>query len=151
MHFEILISTKFSSLDPLLLDNIRSTDEIHAIFIMKLTRKYKQIFWDVKPAEVDERKHKTFIIERILGDGNSDSVKDLFDEFPRDYITNVLIHSRRISTRTGLFWKHRLNITQPITCIKKQSQNPLTKHWNWSKYAYWLELGFHKRILSGSS
>lgn len=97
---------------------------------MNYLENHKNLFWDVSIAEIDIEKHSKFIIERTLEHGNSKAVNDLFDIYSNNWIIEAVKTSRSISSKTGYFWKHRLNINEPIKCLQMQSQNQLSKRWS---------------------
>ena len=97
---------------------------------MDLVTKYKNLFWDISLDSIDLEVHKRFIIERILENGTSDSVNDMFDIYTKKNIIEIILDSRRISRRTRCFWINRLDIKVPVSCIKTQLPNQLTKLWD---------------------
>lgn len=95
----------------------------------KFQTQFPTLFWDV--AEVDDDKHKQFIIERVLEMGTSPAVNLLLNTYSDEDIRDTVINSRRITKRTAYFWQNRLNITEPIICIQKQSMGLLKDPWNY--------------------
>jgi hypothetical protein len=67
-----------------------------------------RFFWDVDPASLDIRRHKTFIIERLLEFGDERSVRWLFSTYSKDEILLVLRASRSLSAKSRYFWRLRL-------------------------------------------
>ncbi len=94
-----------------------------------LCAKYPAIFWDINPADVDDKKHSAYVIERILEHGSLASVRDLLLLFPAQRIANVVKNSRRISRKTALFWTAHLGIKEGVRCLSKEFLNPLSRPW----------------------
>ncbi len=63
-----------------------------------------QAFRDTPLEEIDEIKHKDFIIERLLQNGGLDGVNWLFDKYDLEKLKHVIMNSRFISIRTACFW-----------------------------------------------
>jgi len=89
---------------------------------------YPTLFWDVK--ELDDSKHSTYIIERVLEHGTGEAVTKLLQYYPVEEIKEVVASSRRITKKTALFWQNRLNISGPIVCIQKRSIQMPKDHGN---------------------
>jgi hypothetical protein len=98
-------------------------------FTSKLVEKYPSVYWDISPEDVHEEQHFSFIIERMLEHGTLNGIHDLLITFSRKRIAEVVIRSKRISRKTALFWKNFLGIKGSIHCLKKESQNLLSKPW----------------------
>ena len=99
------------------------------ISAVELVNKYPSVYWDVSAEGICEKKHISFLIERMLEHGTLAGIHDLFTVFSRSQIEKVVTHSRRISRKTALFWKNYLGIKETIRCLEKEYQNPLSKLW----------------------
>jgi succinate dehydrogenase flavin-adding protein (antitoxin of CptAB toxin-antitoxin module) len=61
-------------------------------------------FWDVNPQTLDLEQHKTYIIERLLEQGDLDSLNWLNQNISQDDIKKTVKDSRRISAKTKNFF-----------------------------------------------
>ncbi len=86
-------------------------------------------FWDVKFSGIRLDKHKDFIIERLLEEGNSEAIRWLLKNVSTKDIERVVCHSRRLSRKTVCFWQNRLGIETAKICTKKRSTRPLKMLW----------------------
>jgi len=68
----------------------------------------RRFFWDVDPAGLDPKRHKAYIIERLLEFGDEKAVRWLFEQYPRDDVAAVLESSRSLSNKSRNFWRLRL-------------------------------------------
>lgn len=96
---------------------------------MSVVSDYPGLFWDTNPSNIDPVQHSRYVIERVLEHGTWNAVKALFCDYPRGNIVEVICRSRRLSRRTCEFWKHCLNITEPIACLETRLPNPLSRLW----------------------
>lgn len=69
----------------------------------------KKYFRDTDFDELDIKKHKKYILERILDIGNNQAVDWMQKNFSKDEILEVLKSSRRISKKSLNFWNLVLN------------------------------------------
>lgn len=73
-----------------------------------LSREIWRFFWDVDPARLDPKRHKAYIVERLLEFGDEKAVRWLFEEYTRDDVAAVLVSSRALSLKSRNFWRLRL-------------------------------------------
>ncbi len=64
-----------------------------------------KFFWDVDPKTLNVRRHRRFIIERILDVGDLDAFWWAQKLYPTALLIEVSIASRRLSERSKQFWK----------------------------------------------
>ncbi len=102
----------------------------NSISFSDFVSKYKRLFWDVSLNSIDKSKHKDFVIERVLENGDSASLNELFKLYTEQEIIETIVNSRKITKKTANFWQIRLNIKEPIKCLQKQFQDPLTVLWS---------------------
>ena len=95
-----------------------------------LVRQHPEVYWDVDIKSISGEDHAKFIIERMLEHGTWKGIKDLLLIFRESRIIDVVIHSRRISKKTALFWRSYFRISEQSECLRKELQNPLSKHWS---------------------
>lgn len=63
----------------------------------------QKYFWDVNPNELDIEQHQRFIIERLLEQGDLDSLSWINQVYSRNDIRDIANHSRRLSPKTSNF------------------------------------------------
>lgn len=98
--------------------------------VSKLPEELHKYFWDTDPTKLNLRRHRRFIIERVLEFGDEKAVRWLRQTFGDEAIKEVVCRSRRISKRTANFWRLILNIPKgQVACLSKRSRNPLGRFW----------------------
>ncbi len=76
------------------------------------------LFWDA--AEINIKRHKRYIIERVLNFGDERDIKELRRLYSDDEIISTIKTSRNIKKKTANFWAIYFNIPQEeIRCLKK--------------------------------
>jgi len=69
---------------------------------MNLTAKgFRELFWDTDPSALDEDRHATWILERILERGTLAQWREARDRYGRDRLLRALQSSRRISRKSA--------------------------------------------------
>ncbi len=71
---------------------------------------YNNCFWDVDVSQLDWKKHKNFIISRILEYGTIEQIKELEKNYSSEEIAYVVKNSLNISKRVAVFWAIILEI-----------------------------------------
>ncbi len=74
-----------------------------------ITASLKKYFWDTDFNALDAKKHKKYILERILDMGDDHSVEWMRRTFSKKDILGVLKNNRRISKKSLNFWNLILN------------------------------------------
>lgn len=69
----------------------------------------RRYFWDADFNKLDLKRHKKYIIERILELGDDAAAKWLFKQFSKDDILDALGRSRKISKKSSNYWRLILN------------------------------------------
>lgn len=64
----------------------------------------QSLFWDVNPKNIDPKRHKRYIIERILDFGNDDEVRWMWHYYSKRLIRDVVKHSRVLHSKTKSLW-----------------------------------------------
>jgi len=64
-----------------------------------------KFFWDVDPKTLNVRRHRRFIIERILDLGDLNAFWWAQKQYPTALLIEVSLTSRRLSERSKQFWK----------------------------------------------
>lgn len=97
-----------------------------------LPKELHRYFWDTDPMKVDLRRHRRFIIERLLEFGDEEAIRWVRRTFGDDAIGEVVRKSRRLSKRTANFWRLILGIPkEQVACLSKRSRNPLRRYWSY--------------------
>jgi len=65
----------------------------------------KKYFWDTDIEKIDVRKHKNYVIERILEMGDERAVSWLKKNFTEKEIIRVIQKSRHLSPLSLNYWK----------------------------------------------
>ncbi|MBU4351147.1 hypothetical protein L6250_03165 [Candidatus Parcubacteria bacterium] len=63
------------------------------------------LFWDVDPKTIDFKKHRRYIIERILDFGNDNEARWMWREYPRSLLRKIIEQSRVIRPETRSLWQ----------------------------------------------
>lgn len=87
------------------------------------------LFWDTNLASLNTKKHKEFIIARIIETGRIEDIHWMFETYSRQEIIQVIVSTRLISTKTALFWKNILDIKEDIRCLSNQYRKTQKLHW----------------------
>ena len=76
--------------------------------------------WDVPRENISLDKYANFIIERVLEYGDSESINWLNKTYKKEKIIEVLKKSKKISTKTGIFYALYYDIPKgELLCIRK--------------------------------
>ena len=92
----------------------------------------KKYFWDVKFENVDIRKHRVYILKRLLEYGDEKAVDWMRDSFKDSEIRDTLCNFRGFSLKTANFWAIVLNIPKKdILCFKMRSSKEPRINWSY--------------------
>ena len=86
------------------------------------------LFWDVDLKNIDIKKHKRFIIERILEFGDSKDYKWAVSRYGKKDIKQALLKSRKLNKKSRNFWCFIFNINEK-QCIRNQSIKKQSMFW----------------------
>ncbi len=80
----------------------------------KIPDEFKIYFWDCKFKDLDIRKHKKFIMERLLNLGSFNTFNWIFRNFKKEEVESFLnlYGKSRLSKNSYNFWKFVININQ---------------------------------------
>jgi len=82
----------------------------------------KPYFWETDLSEVQERRHRTYIIERVVEYGDDRAIRWLRQTYTPAQIARVVRTSRAISPNTANLWALTLGIPRKdIRCFSKPS------------------------------
>jgi hypothetical protein len=72
-----------------------------------LPKEFSKYFWDVIFEELDLRKHRNFILERMLNYGTSNTFKWIFNSFKKEEVKKWLDARGKysLSRNSYLFWR----------------------------------------------
>ncbi len=92
----------------------------------------KKYFWDVDFNKLDKEIYASFIIERILEEGDEKAARWMRDNFDLEQIKNVLYNSKNLSLKSANYWQLIFNLKREnISCLRKsfqQKQRPIWKY-----------------------
>ena len=89
----------------------------------KIPESVKIILWDVEVNKLDIRRHKKFIIERIIKYGNEKDVKWMLETYSLKEIGEVVKKSKNIDRKSANYWALRLNIPrEEVYCLRNTYQ-----------------------------
>jgi hypothetical protein len=90
----------------------------------------RRYFWEHDIKNIDEYKHASFIIERLLEHGNDDAILWLLRSYPSDKIITVVKKGRSLSRKTANFWKNFYSLREDeVYCLQKSYQNTDLLYW----------------------
>ena len=96
----------------------------------QLPKFLKRYFWDVDFSKLNKEENTSFIIERILEEGDEKAVKWLRKNFVFDEIKKVLCNSKNISKKSANFWRIIFNLRKDkILCLRKSFQEERKLIW----------------------
>ncbi len=80
---------------------------------------FSPYFWEIEDVSViDIEKHSFFIIERLLNEGNEETVNWLFASYSEEEIKEVVLSSRRLTEKTAYCWKNFFNLkSEDMQCF----------------------------------
>ncbi len=92
----------------------------------------KKYFWDVDFNKLDKEIFASFIIERILEEGDEKAVRWMRDNFDIAQIKNVLFNSKNLSTKSANYWQLIFNLKrEKILCLRKSFQKKQRLIWKY--------------------
>jgi predicted nuclease of restriction endonuclease-like RecB superfamily len=98
----------------------------------KLSQFLKKYFWDVNFSKLNEEIYASFIIERILEEGDKKAARWMRDNFDLDQIKNVLYNSKNLSPKSANYWQLIFNLKrEKILCLRKSFQKKQRIIWKY--------------------
>ncbi len=92
----------------------------------------KKYFWDVNFSKLNKEIYASFIIERILEEGDEKAVKWMRDNFDLNQIKNVLYKSKNLSSKSANYWQFIFNLKRDkILCLRKSFQKKQRLIWKY--------------------
>jgi len=91
-----------------------------------IPKRIKRLFWDVNKDDVDVRRHRPYVIRRIMDYGDVEDVKWMLKIYSTDEIIEVVKKSHGLSRKSAYFWSTYFNIPkEEIECLKRLYQKYL--------------------------
>lgn len=83
----------------------------------------KKYFWDTDVKKLDRKEYPIYVGERLLEYGDRPALKWLFKNYPKKFLADLILKSRRLSPRSANFWSLFFNLPKnKILCLRKLSQ-----------------------------
>lgn len=82
----------------------------------RIPEKFSPYFWDVHLEELHPIRHRQFIIERLLNEGDHHSLRWLFQTYSVEEIRQVVQSSRNLSRKTARYWQYYFNLREEEMC-----------------------------------
>jgi hypothetical protein len=73
-------------------------------------------FWDISPEELDLQRHRIFIIERLLNEGDHCSLEWLYRSYPKSIIKEAVQTSRGLTLKTARCWQNYFDLKEEEMC-----------------------------------
>jgi excisionase family DNA binding protein len=70
------------------------------------------LLWDVDPAQIDEERHASFLIARILTAGRPEHVRWIFRRYAWEQIERVVLSDRRLPREVAASWRALLDLDE---------------------------------------
>ncbi|MEO0184335.1 MAG: hypothetical protein ABIL22_07760 [candidate division WOR-3 bacterium] len=98
----------------------------------KIPKFLKGYFWEVNSKDIDLKKHRIYILKRIMEYGDEKAVAWLLKNFKKSEIANVLINCRGFSLKSANYWALVLNLPPgKVRCLKKPLLREQKKIWSY--------------------
>ena len=94
---------------------------------MALPKFLKSYFWDVDFWQLDIKKHRQFILTRILNYGDKKAIEWAKKKFSKNEIKKTLLSSRSLDRKSLNFWSLIFGLDK--ICLKRLSQTRQSKIW----------------------
>ena len=92
----------------------------------------KKYFWDVDFSKLNKEIYTSFIIERILEEGDEKATRWIRDNFDTVQIKNVLFNSKNFSPKSANYWQLIFNLKrEKILCLRKSFQKKQRLIWKY--------------------
>ena len=83
----------------------------------------RRYFWDCNFEELSMKQYPVFISERILNFGDVHSLRWLFGEIDRTFLTDLVSKSRNLNKKTKNYWKLMLHQPEDLTSLNSYRQS----------------------------
>ncbi|MGQ9647180.1 MAG: DUF6922 domain-containing protein [Thermodesulfobacteriota bacterium] len=81
-----------------------------------------RLFWDVDKNALDLKRHRSYIIKRIMDYGDIEEVKWMLKTYSSEEVIEVVKKSRGLSRKSAYFWAAYFDIPrEEIACLKMSS------------------------------
>jgi len=98
---------------------------------MPLPNFLQPYFWDVEFQKLNLKKHRQFILTRILNYGDRKALDWAKKRFTKNEIQKTIFSSRSLDRKSLNFWSLIFGVSQKALCSKKLSQVRRGKIWSY--------------------
>ena len=92
----------------------------------------KKYFWDVDFSKLNKEIYASFVIERILEEGDEKATRWMRENFDLTQIKNVLFNSKNLSPKSANYWQLIFNLKrEKILCLRKSFQKKQRIIWKY--------------------
>lgn len=92
----------------------------------------KKYFWDVDFSKLDKEIYGSFIVDRILEEGDEKAARWMRGNFDIAQIKNVLFNSKNLSPKSANYWQLIFNLKREnILCLRKSFQKRQRPIWKY--------------------
>ncbi len=97
-----------------------------------IPKEWHKYFWEVKPENIDPRKHAFYVLGRVLDHGDTAAVKTAREIYGDRLIKKMLLstYSRGLRNQTIKYWQNALKL-RPEECTKISSMRSKNPTWNY--------------------
>ncbi len=85
---------------------------------------FSPFFWDVHLHELDGNRHRIFIIERLLNEGDHHTLRWLFEAYTEEELREAVMTARGLNRKTARYWQHYFGLREEeMRCFGMSSTN----------------------------
>lgn len=97
-----------------------------------IPEKFRWLFWETNPGEIDLEQHEPYIIERFLEYGTWEGIRWLRKTYNDERIRTYVLKRgyRTLSKKTLSFWKFLLHLEKE-ECLQQSSLQSSRRFWNY--------------------
>ncbi len=90
---------------------------------MQIPDELKVYFWDVSVNAIDLTKHSSFVIARLLNEGNHEALIWLFKVYDEHTIEHAVRTARGLTVKTARCWQNYFDLKEgELCCIGPRSK-----------------------------
>ncbi len=98
--------------------------------MIRVPKFLKKYFWEIDYKNLDFKKHRVYVLKRIMEYGDEKAVAWLWRNFKKSEIKKVLIKSRGLSQKSANYWTIILDLPRErVQCLKRRSPKGQKKIW----------------------
>lgn len=96
----------------------------------RLPKFLKKYFWEVDFEKLSLKKHRYYILERILEYGEERAIRWMKKNFKKEEIVDFLLRFRTLSPKSANFWAVVFNVKrEKVLCLQRYYLKIQRKHW----------------------